>query len=1040
MVLWLLAGSMAMGNTAWAQTKKAPPVPPVAIGKDGRLAYAPDSLGNRVPDFSYSGYMAGEQAIPDAPVKVVVPVQQGDATRRIQAALDHVATLPADPQGIRGAVLLEKGTYEVLGSLRITASGVVLRGSGEEEGGTVLLGSGLTRETLVTVAGKYDRQLKPAVKITDNYVPVNATKVRVAAAGTFKPGDKVLVHRPSTKEWIQKLQMEEFGGETGYIGWKPGERDIYWDRTVVAVEGSTVTLDAPITTALDATYGGGNLIAYTWPGRISQVGVENMRLQSTYDKSNPKDEAHRWMAITMENVQDAWVRQIIFKHFAGSAVAAFETAKRVTVEDCKSLAPVSEIGGQRRYTFYTTGQQTLFQRLYAEDGYHDFAVGFMAAGPNAFVQCVSYLPHSFSGAIDSWASGVLFDIVDVDGQALSFKNRYQDAQGAGWAAANSVFWQSTAARIDNYAPPTATNWAFGAWSQFGGDGYWGSVNSHVKPRSLYYAQLSDRLGEQVMARAHLLPMETNATSSPTVEQAMELTRQAVEPAPQLKDWIEKASERVPIPVQTSKVKTIDQIGIKNTTPAKLAAPMQVRNGWLVRGNAIVTGKRQDVPWWRGDIRYYEQPKAKPAVTRYVAGRTGPGLTDNLEEVTDSMAQRGVVALEHNYGLWYERRRDDHERVRRMDGEVWAPFYEQPFARSGEGTAWDGLSKYDLTKFNHWYWSRLKQFADLADQKGLVLVHQNYFQHNIIEAGAHWSDSPWRPANNINETGFPEPPPYAGDKRIFMAEQFYDTTHPIRRELHRTYIRKCLDNFADNTGVIQLVSAEYTGPLHFVEFWIDTILEWEKETGKNALVGLSTTKDVQDAILGDPARAAAIDLIDIRYWGYREDGSVYAPQGGVNLAPRQHARKMKVGKRSAEQVYRAVREYRQKHLDKAVIYSEGNYDAHSWAVFMAGGSLAAIPPTTPAQFLADAATMLPVDIPGSTETQFTLGKSGKGYIIYSDSGKQLKLDLSKDSGTYKMRWLDPKTGKLLKKEERLKGGKLLNLSGPNSGPAVLWVTK
>ena len=36
-------------------------------------------------------------------------------------------------------------------------------------------------------------------------------------------------------------------------------------------------------------------------------------------------------------------------------------------------------------------------------------------------------------------------------------------------------------------------------------------------------------------------------------------------------------------------------------------------------------------------------------------------------------------------------------------------------------------------------------------------------------------------------GFPEPPPYAGDKRIFMAEQFYDVTNSSRRVLHRAFI-------------------------------------------------------------------------------------------------------------------------------------------------------------------------------------------------------------------------------------------------------------
>ena len=43
----------------------------------------------------------------------------------------------------------------------------------------------------------------------------------------------------------------------------------------------------------------------------------------------------------------------------------------------------------------------------------------------------------------------------------------------------------------------------------------------------------------------------------------------------------------------------------------------------------------------------------------------------------------------------------------MNGNVWAPFFVQPWARSGQGTAWDGLSKYDLTKFDYFYWSRFK---------------------------------------------------------------------------------------------------------------------------------------------------------------------------------------------------------------------------------------------------------------------------------------------------------------------------------------------
>ncbi len=1011
---------------------------PVSQGPGRRLVYSTDEQGNRIPDFSYCGYMAAERPIPDVPVRVVVPVVDGDATLRIQKALDYVAALSTDANGIKGAVLLEQGVHRVSGSLQIASGGVILRGSGMGPGGTVLLGTGLGRDTLIHICGANDRTVEAYVRIADPYVPVNANSFAVSASHTLRPGDHVLVHRPSTTEWIETLGTAHFGGGITYLGWKPGRRDLCWDRTVVSVDGGRITLDAPLTTALDAAYGGGNVAAYHWPGRIMQVGVENLRCRSTYDRDNPKDEAHRWMAITVENAADAWVRQVVFEHFAGSAVAVLETAKRVTVEDCKSLAPVSEIGGQRRLTFWTMGQQTFFQRLYAEFGYHDFAVGFCAGGPNAFVQCESDKPFSFSGGIDSWASGVLFDIVNIDGQALSLLNLGQDAKGAGWNAANSVLWQCSAARIDCYKPPTAYNWAIGTWAEFAGDGYWEESNSHVEPRSLYYAQLRDRVGERIVPREPVLPLGTGATSSPSVEMAADLTAQAQQPPLQLRDWIDRAPQRQPIPTAHRGVKTIDEIGYAEpSVAAKPALRMRIENGWLVYGDNVLTGTRQGVRWWGGGARPADVAQATPHVTRFVPGRIGTGLTDDLDEMTDAMVDQHWVALEHNYGLWYERRRDDHERVRRTNGDVWPPFYELPFARSGQGTAYDGLSRYDLTQYNPWYWMRLRQFADLADQKGLVLLHQDYFQHNIIEAGAHWTDFPWRPANNINDTGFPEPPPYAGDKRIFLAEQFYDVNHPVRRPLHQAYIRKCLGSFADNNSVIQFVAAEYTGPLHFVQFWIDTILQWERETGKHAIMGLSATKDVQDAILADPARAAAVDVVDICYWHYRSDGSLYAPKGGQNLAPRQHARLVQPGRTSFEQAYRAVREYRTRYPDKAVLYSADLNDNLAWAVFMAGGSLAAIPEISEPGFLASAASMHPTDLPGEPVGQWALGNAEGELIVYCRSSSAAAPDTEKSAGSLTVCWINPRDGSVLM---RRRGPEARNTRIPASGPVVIWVAR
>ncbi len=991
---------IAISGQALQAQKNVKPVPLYA--DKANLIYTPDSLGNRIPDFSYCGYKASEQAIPNVEVKVVVPVSKGDATLRIQAALDHVASLSLNEKGFRGAVLLQKGIYEIFGQLKITASGVVLRGSGTNNG-TILIGAGTGRQALIKIIG--NNTLPPdltGLKITDVYVPVNAMSFHVDSSIAFKGhSNKIIIRRPSTQKWITTLGTEIFGGGISALGWKPGDHDLFFDRSITKIEGNTIFIDAPITTAFDSDYGGASVYFYNDNGRINNCGIENIKLVSTYDKNNLKDEDHRWNAINIENAEDAWVRQISFENFAGSAVSVLETSKRVTVEDCISRHPVSEIGGQRRYTFLTTGQQTLFQRCYAENGYHDFATGYCATGPNAFVQCESYFPNNFSGAIDSWSSGVLFDVVNIDGNALRFGNRGQDANGAGWAAANSVFWNCTAARVDCYKPPTAQNWSFGSWAQFSGDGYWGESNNTITPRSLYYAQLSERLNKNVDDLAQILYVPGDASSSPSVETAMELTTQAAKPRKQLKEWINEAGKRNPIPIHFNSnevlsvseyKKLLEKAESKNPPsgfPDKgtyVVRGAVIKNGWLVIKGEVITGRRQGVQWWSGGGQGKDLQNAKPHITRFVPGRTGKGLTDDLNEVTNEMKATNTIAIEHNYGLWYDRRRDDHQRVRRMDGEVWPPFYELPFARSGKDTAWDGLSKYDLTKYNLFYWSRLKQFADLADQKGLLLVHQNYFQHNIIEAGAHYVDFPWRTANNINTTGFVEPVNFAGDKRIFYAEQFYDISNPVRKELHKKYIRQCLNNFKDNNGVIQLIGEEFTGPLHFVKFWLDVIKEWEKETGKRQIIGLSVTKDVQDAVLNDPAYAAIIDLIDIRYWHYQADGTAYAPKGGENLAPRQHARLLKPKKTSFEQVYRAVKEYRERYPSKTIIYSGDSYAEFGIAVFMAGGSLPVLPNDTDPGLLKIAVGMKPVASANKNEYMLS---DGKNSIVYNIETRKLE---------------------------------------------------
>ena len=544
------------------------------------------------------------------------------------------------------------------------------------------------------------------------------------------------------------------------------------------------------------------------------------------------------------------------------------------------------------------------------------------------------------------------------------------------------------------------------------------------------------MGEDKAIDGHILPMNTNETSSPEIPDAQRMAQMSLTvPRLTMEMWIDS----VPYTASTdpagvkhiNKVKTASADAKEAGTKAKFA----IADGRLTVDGRLVTGNRYQIPWWSGRVKdNFVAKSAKPAITRFVPGREGTGWTDRIDSVVNYLDKNGYCLLDHNYGLWYDLRRTDHERVRRADGDVWAPFYEQPFARSGKGTAWDGLSRYDLTKPNLWYWARLKEFAEKSAEKGIMLFHENYFQHNILEAGAHWVDCPWRPVNNVNGTDFPEPVPFAGDKRIFMARQFYDIDNPKLRPLHRQYIRQCLDNFKDDGNVVQLVSEEYTGPLHFTRFWLETIAEWERETGRHPLIALSCPKDAQDSILADPELSKVVDIIDIRYWHYKTDG-LYAPPAGHNMAPRQFMRKIKVGKTGYAEAYKAVKEYRTKYPEKAVTFFAQQYPQYGWAILMAGGSCPNVP-VRDAKFLSDVAKMNYVSGEGDSEQQ-VIGSPETGYVIYCHGGTPSFTDVK--PGTYAIHSVGIKDGevKTLVKKQKISDGKVTLDTG---GDTILWLER
>ena len=195
------------------------------------------------------------------------------------------------------------------------ASGVVLRGS--PRGATTIVAAGRGRRTLLQLGGGQEPSTGTAIRVIDETVPAGSRTLRVASVEGFRAGGRVVVTRPSTKEWISALGMDTLKGNfsTLRITWTPGSRNLVWDRTIVSVDPARreLSLDAPITTSLEARFGGGTVSPVTGGPPAAHLGVENLNIESEYDASNSKDEEHAWIAQPDEDAVTRAQRVVVYK-------------------------------------------------------------------------------------------------------------------------------------------------------------------------------------------------------------------------------------------------------------------------------------------------------------------------------------------------------------------------------------------------------------------------------------------------------------------------------------------------------------------------------------------------------------------------------------------------------------------------------------------------------------------------------------------------------------------------------------------------------
>lgn len=456
-------------------------------------------------DFSYAGYMSGGVSIPSPEVKITVSPVAGDNTDIIQNAIDEVSQMKL-ANGFRGAVLLKPGIYNCDRTININASGVVLRGSGSGEKGTIINMTGKPHLCISVKGSVVSKTIGAATSFADAYVPSGSLSFHLTDASGFAVGDTIRIIRPVTETWIKFMGMDQLVRNGKKQTWIKGE--ITCDRIIKKIEQNKITVDVPLTDSYDSKYlnpPGTSVVKITSTGELSQIGIENFRIVCPAQSVTINEGHHR--ALSMSGLTDGWARNIEIFNTVNSVGI---TGKRITIENINIIHELPTKGAAKPADLNGSGQQLFFNRCtITGDNLFFFGTGAKVTGPVVLLNCVFHgngwiQPHQ------RWATGLLVDNCKVPDGGIDFMNRGAYGSGHGWAIGWAVAWNCKAKSFLNQQPPGVANWVIGSTGEHEKkampfnkepllpEGIYDADGGNVTPRSLYLAQLSERLGKQAV--------------------------------------------------------------------------------------------------------------------------------------------------------------------------------------------------------------------------------------------------------------------------------------------------------------------------------------------------------------------------------------------------------------------------------------------------------------------------------------------------------------------------------------------------------------
>ncbi|RSL53503.1 hypothetical protein CEP54_010359 [Fusarium duplospermum] len=453
--------------------------------------------GDKLPDFSFSGYHNSEVSLPTITTADVTlslsNTTYDDISPLIQKAIDSVALSGG------GVVELPSGKFPISAGIQLR-NNVTVRGS---KGGETLL---VLRDqpsspvfTLGNIGNASKAKFGAKSPIIDDYVPIGSSIVNIRNNTELSVNQTVYISRATTESWIRYNGMGDLVRDGDAQTWITLDKKIMSPNVIKSINGTELTLEIPLTDALDSEYMKAEVWAYKSPEQYSEMGLHNLHIQvpNTCSGAPLANETCNFAAVKFPSwTVDSWASGLKLEGF--NRFFEVETdASRITIQDIEMNRNHDIDGRALPIDILIQGSQVLVQDC-KQIGLptarcFSVATDSLAAGPNSVIRHSTMSDIQTIYPHERWAHGFLVEGTSVP---TLFVNRASNGTGHGWTINAGVGWNLRGEAIVQ-SPPLGINWCIGCgWTNgtngTSGNGTFIRPSKEVKPKSLFAAQLEAR--------------------------------------------------------------------------------------------------------------------------------------------------------------------------------------------------------------------------------------------------------------------------------------------------------------------------------------------------------------------------------------------------------------------------------------------------------------------------------------------------------------------------------------------------------------------